>query len=566
MVSKINDYVLDIGWDSKKAIDGVDRLERKIANISAKANKVDNPILGSRRATFNGEGKRIELLRNVNAQMRSLSEEGRRLPKGERFKAQRQAIAMSLVELRKYRAEMMKASMSTKQSANAMSMSLVKLTDKVQRLRNESRRLRTTLTLKDKVLRGIKGSFLSGAVATMGFYTAINLVRGAIGNAKEFQNLNIQMQAAFGNAEMGAERLEFVKGVASDLGSPIMALAKNYAQLGTAARMSGLSVKDGEDIFLAAAEAAKVFGMSQEQTDGVIRAFTQMIGKQQVMAEELKLQLGDRFPPAMGLFAKSMGISVKELTKLMEQGLVTTEHLKGFAKVLRQDVRDSGALAKAVNSLDSAMQRFGNRVKLLGAEMTGGIFESALRGTIDIFSDFIRDMTPFFAMVGDGLGVILKVTNFLLKFVLTPIQKIFKGIGESYAFIKDIALTDQSDVDRLDIISRALRFIMGMFGDIYILSLKIGNTIGKWMGTDGAEGEDRLSESRGLFAYTPQGAVIDAIQRYRAATTQGGGGSNSKTTVTNNVNIDKNTSPEMLDDIYDKMGLNQASLLPVAGT
>ena len=58
--------------------------------------------------------------------------------------------------------------------------------------------------------------------------------------------------------------------------------------------MSGMSVKDGEEIFLAAAEASIVFGLSGEQTSSVVKAFTQMIGKNSVMAEELKQQLGNK--------------------------------------------------------------------------------------------------------------------------------------------------------------------------------------------------------------------------------------------------------------------------------
>lgn len=553
MANKINDYTLDIGWDSNKAIQGIDKLENKIRNLGDVSARMADPMSGGKRGrvAYDGERKRIELLRNTLAQTRSLSNEAQNIPKGERFNAQRQALARNLVELRKFRDNLRKTRFRTQADANAMAESFIMLTDKVQKTRAASMRLRKTLSMKDKVVRGVKSSFIAGTVATMGFYAAIKAVRAGLNNMKEFENLDIQMQAAFGSSTAGAERLQFVQKVANDLGSPIMALAKNYAQLGTAARMSGLTVKEGEDIFLAAAEAAKVFGMSQEQTDGVIRAFTQMIGKQQVMAEELKLQLGDRFPPAMGLFAKSMGISVKELTKMMELGQVTTEHLKQFSATLRQDVRDSGALAKAIQSVDSATQRLGNRVKLASAEMTKGWFSKAYVGLINQISNFVRDLTPFLDMLGDLMGLLLGVFNVLLTVVLKPLGMVLKSIGELYQSIKGIALTDRKDIDNLSTMEKIARAIFGVFYDIYLTAMDISWNANKFLSAGNGEPMEILQQNRTMAAF-------DEYKRANSPSK----GSTSKTTITNNVKIDGTTPPNVVDDILSSMGLDPISSLP----
>jgi tape measure domain-containing protein len=62
-------------------------------------------------------------------------------------------------------------------------------------------------------------------------------------------------------------------------------------------------------------------------------ALTQMIGKQKISAEELRQQLGEAMPSAFGIMAKALGVTTKELDKMMASGqLLANEVLPKFAE------------------------------------------------------------------------------------------------------------------------------------------------------------------------------------------------------------------------------------------
>ncbi len=64
--------------------------------------------------------------------------------------------------------------------------------------------------------------------------------------------------------------------------------------------------------------------MSADKVDRVNYAFAQMASKGQVMSEELKGQLGDVLPGAMGIFAKAAGFegtdAIQKFSKALEEG------------------------------------------------------------------------------------------------------------------------------------------------------------------------------------------------------------------------------------------------------
>jgi tape measure domain-containing protein len=77
-------------------------------------------------------------------------------------------------------------------------------------------------------------------------------------------------------------------------------------------------------LFLGISQAAATFGMSAEKVDRVNYAFAQMASKGQVMSEELKGQLGDVLPGAMGIFAEAAGFegpeAITKFSKALEDG------------------------------------------------------------------------------------------------------------------------------------------------------------------------------------------------------------------------------------------------------
>ena len=93
-------------------------------------------------------------------------------------------------------------------------------------------------------------------------------------------------------------------------------------------------------------------GLSAEQSSGAFMALQQMLSKGTVQAEELRGQLGERIPGAFEYAAQAMGVTTRELGKMLEQGQVVAEDfVPKFADVLRnqfaKDVPAAAASARA---------------------------------------------------------------------------------------------------------------------------------------------------------------------------------------------------------------------------
>ena len=62
--------------------------------------------------------------------------------------------------------------------------------------------------------------------------------------------------------------------------------------------------------------------------ESVFLAISQMISKGKVSAEELRLQLAERMPGAVNIFAKAIGVTTSELDKMLQEGKVGLEDLR----------------------------------------------------------------------------------------------------------------------------------------------------------------------------------------------------------------------------------------------
>ena len=89
-------------------------------------------------------------------------------------------------------------------------------------------------------------------------------------------------------------------------------------------------------------------GLSSAQTERALTALAQMASKGVVSMEELRQQLGEALPVAMGIAATSLGITVSELDKLVSSGqLLSRDFLPAFGAALRESFE--GGEARVVN-------------------------------------------------------------------------------------------------------------------------------------------------------------------------------------------------------------------------
>lgn len=486
--SNINDYVLEIGWDGKKVNAGITDLEKRINKLAAateKLNKATDPT--KRKRQYNPrnrkggggggllgqdiiEDRKLTMLKQAEDRARSLRKTIMNLDMGAKgAKGARSELESSIVKVEAYKDALRGMNIKSRTQLREQKAAWISLSGSIEDSRLEILKANRTLGFLKSTVRGAAKSFGTAAVAAVGAYAVIGGVRALYESGKAWENLSIQMQASFGSAEAGAERMEFLIGKAQLLGVDVNALADGYAKIGVAGRMGNVPLKDSENIFLAAAESSRAFGLSMDDTQGVMRAFSQMMGKGQVMMEELKLQLGDRMPSAMGIFAKSMGMTMQQFMETVKAGKVGNKELANFAVYLRKDIRESGAYQRSLKSVEAAQTRFNTALGFAGTSFFEGQLSTAVSELFEVFTSFFNDTREFWGFLGDILGFVLNAGVYALKYILNPIAKVLKTVGTMWEWISETALTKDSDVKNLNYFQRVLRVIY--LGWISILNI-----------------------------------------------------------------------------------------------
>lgn len=174
----------------------------------------------------------------------------------------------------------------------------------------------------------------------------------------QLQSLQIRMEGIYENADLANKTLNQLRITAKNLGLDFNDLSQNFVQFVAAAKSTGMEVSKAEKIFNNMAIAIAGSGASSEQAQRAMTALTQMIGKGTIMSEELKGQLGEALPQAIGWMSKSLGISTKELMKMMEQGKLTSDALLKFSQVAANDVAPN--VEKMSNSINGNINRLSN--------------------------------------------------------------------------------------------------------------------------------------------------------------------------------------------------------------
>lgn len=233
----------------------------------------------------------------------------------------------------------------------------------------------------DGGLASLAGKFsaLFGGVSTAAFGKSV-FDAGLI-----VDRLNHSFTAITGSAGAAQQELNFIKEKANELGLEFASSADAYKKLMAAAKDTPLEGQQTREIFLGIGEAAAVLNLSAEQTEGALNAIGQMMSKGNVQAEELRGQLGERLPGAFQIAAKAMGVTTRELDKMLEKGEVTAvDMLPKLAKALHDQY--GKASLEAGKSATAGVNRFKNA----WLEFRSVVAKS---GFMDVATDKIRDIT-----------------------------------------------------------------------------------------------------------------------------------------------------------------------------
>jgi len=227
--------------------------------------------------------------------------------------------------------------------------------DGMNKLGNATDKTKKDVSQLDQALGKI-GTMVAGAFA---IDKIVEFGKAVLKATAEMQNLEVRMKDLAGGNDEALKTFGDLKQMANDLGLSYKSLTTNYIQFTSAAKASGMEVDKASRIFKSMTIALSGTGASTEQVKSAMTALTQMIGKGKISAEELRGQLGEAMPSAMGIMAKALGVTTQELDKMMASGqLLANEVLPKFADEAERAF--GGNVEKMSGNITANMERLKN--------------------------------------------------------------------------------------------------------------------------------------------------------------------------------------------------------------
>lgn len=229
-----------------------------------------------------------------------------------------------------------------------------------------------------------------------------NFVSRLIDVARETGRATTALKNVSGTLSAYANNQKYVIDLAKKYGLEVNALTSNFAKFTAAASISGMTMLDQRKVFESASRATTAFGLSADESNGVMLALSQMMSKGKISSEELRLQMGERLPVALQAMAKAAGVSVAGLDKLLKQGkLMSADVLPKFAEALNEMIPnvDTDNIETSVNRLKNIFTDF---TTSLGVQGKYKAFIDWLTGALSGLKDSVAGVVAFTISIVSG--------------------------------------------------------------------------------------------------------------------------------------------------------------------
>ena len=260
-------------------------------------------------------------------------------------------------------------------------------------------RLSVISSVADKVSLSTAGMVVGVAGAA---YAFMKLGQGAVDASKVFQRVEQSLDSLNELTSLTATEMEYLMDVADRSGGSFGTMSQQFAKIQAAAEGTNLEGIRTVEIFELISLAGAKMSLSQDEIAGSLRAVEQIMSKGTLQAEELRGQLGDRIPGAVGIMARALGVTTKELGDLMKQGKITSDSLLPFAQEL---ARTYGVeLGDAIDTVVSGEGRLFNallRANKAADEAIG--FSKAYQNSLSI-------LTGWLDTAANNMDLLVKIT------------------------------------------------------------------------------------------------------------------------------------------------------------
>ena len=291
---------------------------------------------------------------------------------------------------------------------------------KINGLERQIREVNGTLTMGDnaaKLFSNSLGQISAGNIIADGVGYLVNKVKelgqAFLGAIVQGDQLTRGLNAVYKDAAITAQQIDFLRKASSESGVAFGSLSGEFVKFTASMKMANIPMAQSNDLFRAVTAASASLGLGAEATAGTLNALGQMASKGTVSLEELRAQLGDRLPGALGLTAQGLGITEGQLIKLVESGqLATRDFVVPFTQALGQLKGEVDGLVPSWERLKGTMTQVAQGVGDSGWTQVLNLGIKVLGGTVGVFALGLSGLSEALFLVVKGVAALaLAVTS-----------------------------------------------------------------------------------------------------------------------------------------------------------
>ncbi|HAG7333181.1 TPA: tape measure protein [Escherichia coli] len=428
---KVDDFLIELSFNSQKVLKGLEKAEKQTMQVASRIEKRLNKAFKVNPTPLNDSLKLME--KNVD---KTVSKIERRLkntrvfkikteiedtlkplrqPRQPRISGNRAITAAHSVNMSKLgdinplMAKMFKAqyySLSGKAGNIGSEKFNAELAKLNQSLRETLNKLRSQT--KATSINNTSDAFNNLASNAIKLSGAFYSVMGALNAYKAIMNAGLkrdsaQRAAKFVLGDKASEAETFIRGLADKTGLNISEGLSSYAKFAAGAQGS-MSQEQTQELFGNATAMSRLMGLSNDELNGILKAFEQMASKGKIQAEELRGQLGDRMAGAFKLFAEALGMTATELDKAMKDGkILSSDTLPKVAKQMGLMIDKAGGWAEVAKSTQTALGKLANNWDDTMVKIFSGS-QDELNGFLSSLSNLLSEMGMSSSIAGDAIG------------------------------------------------------------------------------------------------------------------------------------------------------------------
>jgi tape measure domain-containing protein len=272
---------------------------------------------------------------------------------------------------------------------------------------------------------------LQAASIVVGQFTAG--INNVVNTAAELQQFGLTFKAIGEGVSGGLSALQSARGIALGLGVNLSTVEESFRQLSPVVLNAGGTIQDVSEITEALSSRFAAFGISGDRarrvTNGVIQAFA----KGKLQAEELTQQISEADPAFKTDLAGAIGVTTKELERMVKAGDITSEKLIEIIPQLSKSSLLFGKLGPSANSAVDALSEGSVTIDQVRANLQN-LNQISLRNLAKAAEPVINAFFRIQAVVADFFSRISKSAS------VDTLANLFAKLAESAARILDVFL------------------------------------------------------------------------------------------------------------------------------